>query len=77
MKDGARQSKACDALGVSERTLQRWLKGDDVLPDNRKHANRPEPTNKLSEAEEQAIIDVCNSERFKSLPPPDCSCIGR
>lgn len=45
------------------------MKGDDVLPDNRKNAVRPKPANKLSEAEEQAIIDACSSERFKSLPP--------
>lgn len=37
--------------------------------DNRKNADRPEPANKLSEAERQAIVDVCNSTRFKSLPP--------
>ncbi|USE38596.1 hypothetical protein [Endozoicomonas sp. SCSIO W0465] len=37
--------------------------------DNRKNADRPEPVNKFSEAERQAIVDVCNSERFKSLPP--------
>lgn len=40
-----------------------------MLSDNRKNADRPEPTNKLSDAERQAIIDVSNSERFKSLPP--------
>ncbi len=40
-----------------------------MLPDNRKNADRPEPANKLSEAEQQAIVDVCNSERFKSLSP--------
>ena len=39
------------------------------MPDNRKNADRPEPVNKLSEAERQAIVDVCNSDRFKSLPP--------
>ena len=33
-----------------------------------KNADRPEPANKLSDAERQAIIDVSNSERFKSLP---------
>ena len=69
MKDGARQSKACEALGLSERTIQRWIKGNDVLPDNRKNDNRQEPANKFTETEEQAIIDVCNSERFNSLPP--------
>ena len=69
VKDGARQSKACQTLGLSERTLQRWTRGDNVISDNRKNANRPEPVNKLSEAERQTIVDVCNSDRFKSLPP--------
>lgn len=45
------------------------MKGNDVMPDNRKNADRPEPVNKLSEAERQAIVDVCNSDRFQSLPP--------
>jgi putative transposase len=40
-----------------------------VVPDNRKNADRSEPVNKLSKAERQAIVDVCNSKRFKSLPP--------
>ena len=64
VKDGARQSKACEAIGLSERTIQRWMNGDEVMPDNRKNAVRPAPANKLSETEEQAIIDACNSERF-------------
>ena len=69
VNDGARQSKACEALGLSERTLQRWVQDGNVLPDNRKNADRPEPANKLSETERQAIVDVSNSDRFKSLPP--------
>ncbi|MDB2384552.1 IS3 family transposase [Endozoicomonas sp.] len=69
VRDGARQSQACQALGLSERTVQRWIQGDNVMPDNRKDADRKEPANKLSEAERQMIIDVCNSDRFKSLPP--------
>ncbi len=40
-----------------------------MVSDDRKNADRPEPVNKLSEAERQAIVDVCNSTRFKSLPP--------
>lgn len=66
---GARQSKACEALNLSERTVQRWTQGGDVRADNRKDADRPKPANKLSDAERQAIVDVCNTERFKSLPP--------
>ncbi|MBO9484605.1 IS3 family transposase, partial [Salinisphaera sp. G21_0] len=40
-----------------------------VQADNRNNANREAPGNKLSEEERQAIVDVCNSDRFKSLPP--------
>lgn len=40
-----------------------------MIPDNRKNAHRPEPVNKLSEVERQAIVDACNSPRFQSLPP--------
>nr|WP_269077876.1 IS3 family transposase [Endozoicomonas montiporae] len=69
VSDGARQSKACQVIGLSERTIQRWTQEGTVIPDNRKNADRPEPANKLSDAERQAIIDVSNSERFKSLPP--------
>lgn len=69
VKDGARQSKACKALGLTERTVQRWMKEGEVIADNRKNANRPDPVNKLPERERQAIVDVCNSERFKSQPP--------
>ncbi|WP_422446797.1 MULTISPECIES: hypothetical protein [unclassified Endozoicomonas] len=69
MKAGARQSKACEALGLSERTVQRWTREDAVQADNCKNANRPAPANKLSVEERQAIIDTCNSDRFKSLAP--------
>ena len=69
VKSGARQSKACEALGLSERTVQRWTREDAVQADNRKNANRPAPANKLSVEERQAIIDTCNSDRFKSLAP--------
>lgn len=41
----------------------------EIAVDGRKDADRPVPTNKLSEAERQAIIEVCNSKRFKSQPP--------
>ncbi len=66
---GARQDKACDVIGLSSRTLQRWRIGGEISADKRPTAMRPEPGNKLSHAERQAVIDVCNSEEFASLPP--------
>ena len=66
---GARRAKACAELGLSERTLRRWTKGGEVHPDQRPLVPRPEPTNKLSAAERAAVLEVCNSQEFSSLPP--------
>lgn len=56
-------------MGLTARTVQRWMQEGEIAVDGRKDADRPVPTNKLSEAERQAIIEVCNSKRFKSQPP--------
>jgi len=66
---GARQDKACEVIGFSTRTLQRWRIGGEVGADKRPTAIRLEPGNKLSKAEREAVINVCNSEEFASLPP--------
>jgi len=66
---GARQNKACEVIGFSARTLQRWRIDGIIGADKRPTATRPEPGNKLSQVERQAVIDVCNSEEFASLPP--------
>jgi putative transposase len=68
-KAGARQHKACAILGISERTLQRWQKQTpSAKEDQRSHTQR-EPANKLSTEEKQEIINICNSESYKSLSP--------
>jgi len=68
-KAGARQCKACEILGISERTLQRWqMQTPSAKEDQRRHTQR-EPANKLSPEEKQTIIDICNSENYKSLSP--------
>jgi putative transposase len=66
---GARQDKACEVIGLSTRTLQRWRIDGGIGEDKRSTAIRPEPPNKLSVRERQAVIDVCNVEEFASLPP--------
>lgn len=66
---GARQAQACEAIGLNERTLQRWIDDGEVKADQRPLALRPEPAHKLSEAEKQEIIQVCNQPRFAHLPP--------
>jgi transposase InsO family protein len=69
-QSGCRLEKACKELGLSLRTFQRWVgDGDAVLADRRTTTVRPEPGNKLSDAERQQILEVANSEEFASLPP--------
>ena len=69
LSSGARQSSACQTLGVTERTIQRWRADDTQQGDRRPIAGRPEPANKLTAAERQAILDVSNDPSYQSLPP--------
>jgi transposase InsO family protein len=66
---GARQAMACAELEISDRTLRRWTKGGEDHADQRPLVPRPEPANKLSAAERAAVLEVCNSTEFASLPP--------
>ena len=63
---GARKGKACEALDITLRTLQRWEKPGG-LQDSRKSAVK-EPVNKLSIQERQEIIEVCNRSEYANLP---------
>src|SRR5699024_11019914 len=66
---GAREHMACKELGISQRTLQRWQNPSAPQEDQRPHAKRKSPAHKLSESEEQQIIETINQPKFKSLPP--------
>jgi len=63
---GARQSKACEIVGISAKTLQRWSRPDNVQ-DSRLEAKH-EPVNKLTEIERQRIINVANEPEYADLP---------
>lgn len=67
--NGASQEKACQELGITARTLQRWTNSNTPNEDQRPLVKRPSPSNKLSVEEEKAIITVCNQPEFQSLPP--------
>src|SRR5690554_4707675 len=64
---GARQHKACDVMGISCRTLRRWRKRDTLI-DQRRGASKHCP-HALTAEEKEQIVQVCNSEPYKSLPP--------
>lgn len=66
---GASAQCACEDLGISQRTYQRWRQGDGVREDRRPEAERPEPANKLTSQEREQILDTCNGEAYCSLPP--------
>ena len=66
---GARRFTACAELRISERTYRRWTVEGVVRADQRPEAPRPTPRNKLSDQERQAVLDVCHSKEFASLPP--------
>lgn len=63
---GARQTRACAAISMSERTLQRWQR--DTRGDQRP-ARIQYPKNALTPRERQSILAVANSKEFGHLPP--------
>lgn len=66
---GARKRIACETIGLEIRTFQRWFNGNEVKGDLRPGAKRPEPSNKLTELERQAVIACCNTHEFAHLAP--------
>ncbi len=64
---GARQSAACEIIGISAKTLQRWHRPDNV-GDGRLDAKHA-PANKLTALERQRIIKVVNEPAYADLAP--------
>jgi transposase InsO family protein len=68
-RSGARLNVACREVGISLRTYRRWYRNGTITTDKRPDAARPPPANKLTEAEQAKIIEVCNLAKYASLPP--------
>jgi transposase InsO family protein len=67
---GARLEKACEVLGLSPRTLQRWREEGAIRADERAAAALARvPANRLSDAERDEILSVVNQPQFAHLPP--------
>ena len=64
---GARQSKACEILGIDCRTLQRWRRKG--IGEDGRAGPRTSPANKLSAKERDQIIEVVNSSEYRDLSP--------
>jgi transposase InsO family protein len=62
---GARRWRACEVLGLSVRTVERWGANDE---DGRRGPNHV-PANKLSEVERQRAVAVMTSPEFRDWSP--------
>lgn len=67
--NGSRLEAACHEAGLSLRSYRRWFQRGEVQADKRRDAEKPSPAHTLSDAERQAVLDVCNEEQYASLPP--------
>ncbi len=72
--EGARPGPACAAVGLCERTLQRWREAGTVKGDGRSRRHRPQgnvrtPANRLSKQEQATVLAVANESRFAHLSP--------
>lgn len=67
--EGARLEEACAVVGITVRTHQRWVRDGDVREDQRRLITRAAPSNALSAAEVQEILNAAHRADFASLPP--------
>ncbi len=65
---GARCVKACEIIGISERTFRRW-RSDISLTDKRQTPAPRAYEHALTEEEKEHILIVSNLPEYKSLPP--------
>lgn len=65
VRDGVRQEKACDLLGIDERTLQRWRKKG--IGDDQRAGPRRTPRNKLTSRERELILETANLPEHRDL----------
>lgn len=62
---GARQSAACEELGIDARTMQRWRGRQE----DGRCGPKTEPHNALTASEREQVLDVLTSERFRGESP--------
>jgi transposase InsO family protein len=66
---GAGQGRACEAISLSERTLQRWLNDKAEGACDGRPARVQMPKNRLSDLERQRVLAIANSPQFGHLAP--------
>jgi putative transposase len=67
---GARLAKACQVVGLSPRTVQRYRQDTEIQVDGRKAAAASRvPANRLNEEERAKILETANQPPYRHLPP--------
>ena len=67
VKAGASLERACEVIGISPRTLQRWRL--PATAEDQRAGPRTSPQNKLTAAERKRVLEVANSEEFRNTSP--------
>jgi transposase InsO family protein len=67
VRSGARHESACQILGLTARTLQRWRQQDGG--DDGRRGPQSDPPNKLTPSERQRVLDVVNAPQYCDLSP--------
>lgn len=62
---GARRWKACEVMGLTVRTVERWRNNDE----DKRHGPNHEPANKFSAIERAKALAVANSPEFRDQSP--------
>jgi len=65
MKAGARREAACEVLGVSVRTVERWISGNG----DGRLGPKTKPANALSEAERKRVVEIACAPEHRNLSP--------
>jgi putative transposase len=67
VRAGARMAKACELVGLSIRTVERWRL--DVDGDDERVGPLTSPGHKLTQEERTQLLDVANSPEFRDKSP--------
>lgn len=65
---GARLEKACELLGLSARTIERWRREEHGGRDRRAGPHRA-PAHELTEAERAKVLEIASSAEFRDKSP--------
>lgn len=66
VESGARVARACETVGLSKRTYERWRANSDG---DLRQGPKTAPRNKLSATEKKQILDIAISPEFRDVSP--------